>query len=138
MIKNISKVYDTLGDRQKALEFINRALTIQREIGDRPAEAMALNIIGDIYSGLGDNQQALDHYNRALPMMRSVGDRSGEADTLYNIARAERNRNNLSEARGAIEAALAISERLRTKVASQEHGAAPSLPLSRSPALPLH
>jgi CHAT domain-containing protein/Tfp pilus assembly protein PilF len=120
IIKNISKVYDTLGDRQKALEFINRALTIQREIGDRPAEAISLNSIGDIYSGLGDYQQALDHYNRALPLMQSFGDRSGEADTLYDIARAQRHRNNFIEAREAIEAALAISETLRNKVASQE------------------
>ncbi len=44
----------------------------------------------------------------------------GEAATLYNLARLERDRGNLNEARALTESAIEVIESLRTKVASQE------------------
>src|SRR5262249_22397625 len=51
---------------------------------------------------------------------RELGDRTGEAQTLYGIARVERERGNLDAARAKIEDALKIVELVRSKVLSRD------------------
>ncbi len=85
LCNNIGLVYLSLGDKQQALNFYERALLLFRQIGDRRNEAVALNNIGGVYDELGEKQRALDYYNQALPVRREMGDRSGEATTFNNI-----------------------------------------------------
>ena len=91
-LTGIGRVYDALGEKQKALDFYNQALPIYRAVGDsealrrnRGGEAITLNNIGGVYDDLGEKQKALDYYNQALPLIRAVGDPSGEATILDNI-----------------------------------------------------
>ena len=81
----LGRVYDSLGEKQKALEYYNQALPLYRAVGDRGGEALTLNNIGLVYDSLGEIQKALEYYNQALPLRRVVGDRGGEARTLNNI-----------------------------------------------------
>ncbi|NES21763.1 MAG: tetratricopeptide repeat protein [Symploca sp. SIO3E6] len=81
----LGKVYDLLGEKQKALEFYNQALPLYRAVGDRGGEATTLNNLGAVYSDLGEKQKALEFYNQALPLSQAVGDRGGEANTLNNL-----------------------------------------------------
>ncbi|MBS1251099.1 MAG: Regulatory protein AfsR [Anaerolineales bacterium] len=85
LLNNLARVYDALGEKQKALDFYNQALPIWHQVSDRAGEATTLNNIGRVYTALGEKQQALDYYNQALPIRRQVGDRAGEAATLNNI-----------------------------------------------------
>ncbi|MHC5761012.1 CHAT domain-containing protein, partial [Nostoc sp.] len=78
-------VYDDLGEKQKALQFLNQALPIYRAVGDKRGEARTLNNIGGVYDALGEKQKALQFYNQALPLRRAVGDKGGEGTTLNNI-----------------------------------------------------
>ncbi|MEA5469724.1 CHAT domain-containing tetratricopeptide repeat protein, partial [Spirulina sp. 06S082] len=75
----------SLGEKQKALEYLERALPLYQEVGDRKGEAATLNNIGAVYNFLGEKQQALEYYDRALPLRQAVGDRGGEGTTLNNI-----------------------------------------------------
>jgi CHAT domain-containing protein/tetratricopeptide (TPR) repeat protein len=84
-LNNIGFLYDALGQKQKALEFFQEALPIQKELGDRVEESTTLNNIGSLYSALGQKQKALEYYQKALPIDQAVGDRAGEATTLNNI-----------------------------------------------------
>jgi CHAT domain-containing protein/Tfp pilus assembly protein PilF len=84
-LNNIGLAYNDLGDKQKAREYFNQALTLFRATGDRAKEATALTNIGLVYNDLGNQQQALDYYKQALHLRRKVGDRRGEALTLNNI-----------------------------------------------------
>jgi CHAT domain-containing protein/tetratricopeptide (TPR) repeat protein len=84
-LNNIGGVYDSLGEKQKALEFYNQSLPLSRAVGDRSGEARTLNNIGRVYDSLGEKQKALEYFNQSLPLSRAVGDRSGEAVTLTNI-----------------------------------------------------
>ena len=81
----LGRVYDLLGEKQKALEFYNQALPLYRAVGNRGGEAITLNNIGGVYYSLGEKQKALEFYNQALPLFQAVGDRGGEANTLNNI-----------------------------------------------------
>ncbi|AFY33799.1 CHAT domain-containing tetratricopeptide repeat protein [Calothrix sp. PCC 7507] len=119
-LSNLGAVYSDLGDKQKALEFYNQALPLRQAVGDKAGEATSINNIGSIYEDLGDKQKALTLYNQALPLWRMVGNKAGEAATLSNIAKLEGNLGNLKQAITQIEAAIAIIEDLRTKVASPE------------------
>ncbi len=84
-LNNIGLVYNSWGEKQKALDFYNQSLPLSRAVGDRSGEANTLNNIGNVYNDLGEKQKALDFYNQSLPLKRAVGDRSGEANTLGNI-----------------------------------------------------
>jgi tetratricopeptide (TPR) repeat protein len=45
-LNNIARVYDLLGEAQKALDYHRQALQIRRALGDRLMEAASLNNIG--------------------------------------------------------------------------------------------
>ncbi|NEP87817.1 MAG: CHAT domain-containing protein [Okeania sp. SIO2C2] len=81
----IGYVYDSLGEKQTALNYLNQALPIYQQVGDRRGEAITLNNIGYVYDSLGEQQTALNYLNQALPIRRQVGDLRGEASTLNNI-----------------------------------------------------
>ncbi len=73
-----------LGEKQKALVYLEQALALFRAAGDRSGEAGTLNEIGRVCFDLGEKQKALDQYGQALPFFRAVGDRHGEAGVLNN------------------------------------------------------
>jgi hypothetical protein len=41
---------DDLGEKQKALEYLDQALPLFRQVGDKGGEATTLNNIGGVYS----------------------------------------------------------------------------------------
>jgi len=119
-LSNIGVVYDSLGQKQKVLEFYNQALPLYKAVGDRGGEAITLNNIGAVYNSLGEKQKALEFYNQALPLYKAVRDRGGEANTLYNVASLQRSQGNLKSALTLMDSAITIVEDLRTKIGSQE------------------
>ncbi|MCY7377147.1 MAG: CHAT domain-containing protein [Pyrinomonadaceae bacterium] len=119
-LNNIGNVYNSLGERQKALEFLNQSLELRRKAGDRNGEVFTLNNLGVIYDSIGERQKGKDFIKQALNLSRTIGAKVSEAGTLYSLAKFEREDNNLTEARSQIEAALAILESFRTKLASRQ------------------
>ncbi len=83
----LGRIYDLLGEKQKALEYYNQVLPLLRAMGNRGGEATTLTGIGLVYANLGEKQKALEYYNQALQIRRTVGDRGGEAVALNNIGR---------------------------------------------------
>ncbi|NJK37683.1 MAG: CHAT domain-containing protein [Oscillatoriales cyanobacterium RM2_1_1] len=81
----IGRIYEVLGDPQKALEFYNLALPLHQTIGDSIGEAANLNNIGGLYDALGESQKALEFYNQSLRLFQALEDREGEATTLNNL-----------------------------------------------------
>ncbi|MBC7910475.1 MAG: tetratricopeptide repeat protein, partial [Pyrinomonadaceae bacterium] len=120
VVTNLAGVFATLAERPKALEFYSESLKLWRAVGDRGGEAGVLQSTGEVLYLTGEKDKALEYFNEALPLRRSVLDYTGEADTLYRIARSERDRGRLPEARREIESALAIVETLRTKITSPD------------------
>jgi CHAT domain-containing protein/tetratricopeptide (TPR) repeat protein len=116
----LGSLYGRLGDSQRGLDYCERALGQLREMGDRWGEALALFNIGLISDKQGDSKRALDYYDKSLPLCQAVGDQRAEANTLRAMGRAYSRLGNLSAARASIEADLAIIEKLRTRVASDE------------------
>ena len=68
-----------------AIDKLEEALLIYRELGDREAEADTLSWIGIIYNDLGEKQEALSYFEGALPLTRQAGNVLGEARTFQWI-----------------------------------------------------
>jgi tetratricopeptide (TPR) repeat protein len=115
-LNNIGAVYDSLGEKQRALDYHNQALPLRRTVGDRRGEAVTLNNVGLVNDSIGEKQKALEYINSSLQLFRDVNDRANEALALYHVARVERRSGDLVNARSHIETALAIIESLRAKV----------------------
>src|SRR5438270_6506128 len=60
----IGNCYKHLGDRTRALNFLDRALKIKQELGDRLEEGKTISNLGLVYWEAGDYPKAIDHFNR--------------------------------------------------------------------------
>jgi tetratricopeptide (TPR) repeat protein len=93
------KQYLHIGDYPTALTYLEQALAIQQEIGDRAGEGATLNNIATTYHAIGDYPIALTYLEQALAIQQEIGERAGEGATLNNISQ-------IYDARGDYEGAL--------------------------------
>ena len=84
-LASIGSVYQSLGERQKAIDFYARGLPLFRAVGASEEEARTLYEIGSLYQSLGENQKTLEFYKQLPPLYRAAGDRAGEGRMLYEI-----------------------------------------------------
>ena len=71
---NIGLVYAILGDHDKALEYLNKAFKIYKEVfGEKHTNtAKSYDNIGVVYNELGYYNKALEFYNKALEIRKAV------------------------------------------------------------------
>ena len=105
-----------LGKKQEALEYLQQALIICREVGDRITEGTVLNDIGDIHTDLGNKQEALEYLQQALIICREVGNREGEGRTLNNIGRVHAELGHQQQALESLQQALTISREVGDRI----------------------
>jgi CHAT domain-containing protein/predicted negative regulator of RcsB-dependent stress response len=84
-LHDIGSVYDSLGEKQQALDYYYQALNLSRTVQVRVGISMSLNGIGTVYDSLGESQKALDSYNQALSLYQADHNQNGEATELTNI-----------------------------------------------------
>lgn len=70
---------------KEALQRLQTALAISRDIGDRPWEAVTFNNIGRVYQKQGQYSQALASYQQALFINKELGDQVRLGKTYSNI-----------------------------------------------------
>ena len=119
-LTNTGTAYSLLREELKAADYLERALQLRIASSDRQGEAITLNQFGRAFDLFRQPRKAIEYYGKALPIWQAVGDRNGEAAALYGMARAESELDNLAEASARTQAALAIINNLRTKVASRD------------------
>jgi CHAT domain-containing protein/tetratricopeptide (TPR) repeat protein len=115
-LTRMGAAYVALSNMDQALSCYNQALEIQQRIEDVRGQAISLDKIGELYSLIRQPALSLQNYREALKRWTSIQDRHGEALSLYGMARVERNRNRLAEARDRIVEAIERVESLRTRM----------------------
>lgn len=120
VLDNIGHLLNLAGEPRKALDYHKQSLELRRATSHRIGEAASLNNLGAAHYALGELPAALDYFNQALTLHRTMRNRGLEAVALYGIAKTERDRGNLSEARLRMEESLKIVESVRGSVASQQ------------------
>lgn len=119
VLTHMGTAYILSREHAKAVEYLERALELRIATSNRQGEAITLNQLGRAFGKMRQHGKALEYYDKALPIWRLVGDRNGEVAALYGLARAQSDSNDLLRASATSEAALAIVNTLRTKIASR-------------------
>jgi DNA-binding SARP family transcriptional activator len=87
VLNNLGEALGQTRDSE-SVEYLERALAIRHEIGDRLGEVQSANNLADLYPRLGRSAAALEMLHRALRLSRELGSRYSEGVALANIGDA--------------------------------------------------
>lgn len=82
---NIGVVYYQKGNIEKSVEFLEKGLKIQEELGEKQEIANSLNSIGAIYFNSGKSDKALTYFLKSLQIAREIGSAEVMAFALGNV-----------------------------------------------------
>jgi tetratricopeptide (TPR) repeat protein len=111
-LNNLGHTHILKGRPDLALEYLDRALTLARQIGHHGLEALTLTSLGEARLAAVDHGGALEQFSAALAIRRRIGERRLEADTLNLIGLAHRGRGDNAAAAAHFRQALALSREL--------------------------
>src|SRR5262245_15391913 len=87
-LDTFGRAQQEFGDKKKAIELYDEAITLSRSIGDRTGEVNSLLNMGRAHQMMGDYPKALELAQRARLMVGELGDRRKEGTALNNICLA--------------------------------------------------
>ena len=100
------------GDFAQALRWHEQALALARELGDRRAEAPALNNLGVQALELGDHCRAAVYFEASLAAARALAEPRATMVALHNLAQIDRLQRDGATAAARLEEALALAREL--------------------------
>jgi len=100
------------GDYAPAIALFEKALGMQRALGDRSGEAGMLFHLGDVAANQGYYPEARSLLEAARALYEELGERHGQAECLGRLGYIAREQADFSTARSLQEAALAIHQGL--------------------------
>lgn len=86
LLDEVGLAWSHLGERDKARDYYQKALSLWRAIGDTAGEATSLDALGNVCSAQGERAKALDYLEQALRLRRAANS-GGEAATLDALGR---------------------------------------------------
>ncbi len=108
----LSVIAESRVDRLPSLDFDEQDLQINRELGNRRNEAIALGNLGSGWLRLGEHVQARRYLEESLRLASAVGDRATQPDALTNLSvlalREDDPLQALQRAQAALEIAIAV------------------------------
>ena len=72
----------SLGEYVKAEEYLQKALQINREIGDKEGEALCYGNLGNVFQLLREYVKAEEHIRKALQISIDIGDKKKRSNRL--------------------------------------------------------
>ncbi|OYD94978.1 hypothetical protein CDG77_11465 [Nostoc sp. 'Peltigera membranacea cyanobiont' 213] len=108
------------GNYSQALEDSGKARKLGRESGFKEVEARVIAPTAEAYAALKQPEKAIQAYQEQLALYTQMGLSSEQAQSLYNIAKLQRQNNQLQAALTQIDKAIKIIENIRKEVASSD------------------
>lgn len=118
-LSNLGIAYWGIGDRRKALDYMEQFVSVLHETGEVLKESTTLGNMCVLHNDLGEYKQAMELCSKALEMKREIKDIGGQATTLSNTGNIYGNLGDYQKALDLYRQALAIHNSLK-----EEHGAA--------------
>ena len=84
----IAMCYNVLGQKQRAAEYLKKALPKWQQLGDHEREATTVGEQADVYRTWGFPDLSLRYYKRAIRLFQPIGDDAGRAAVLNNTGLA--------------------------------------------------
>jgi tetratricopeptide (TPR) repeat protein len=113
--------FDTKGQYDKALEYYQASLEIERSLGNKEGIASSLNNIGSIYKSWGQYDKALEYQQASLEIERSLGDEDGIDSSLSNIGRIYHSWSQYDKAKKNFELSVTSIEKIRKITTGDAH-----------------
>ena len=102
-------MFKSLGQYDKAKEYLQKALDIGTEIGDKKGEASCYGNLGTVFKSLGQYDRAKEYLQKALVITTEIGYKEGEAGALANLGFMFRTVGDFKTSEVCLEKALFIS-----------------------------
>lgn len=118
-LSNIGIAYWGIGERRKALGYMEQFVSILHETGEQLKESTTLGNMCVLHTDLGEYKRALELCSEALKMKRELPDAGGQAVTLSNTGNIYGNLGDYQKALDLYWQALAIHKSM-----NEEQGAA--------------
>lgn len=118
-LDTLGRVNNEFGDRKKAVELFTQALTVRKQISDRPGMIVTLNNLAIVHQNMGDPRKSLEFLIQIRDLLKDLGDRAKEGTLLNNMCVVYENIAEYAKAIEACNQALAVRREL-----DDERGAA--------------
>ena len=82
---NLGNAYCNLGEYQKAIEYYEKGLQINIEIGERSGKASKNGNLGSAYCNLGEYQKTIEYYEKGLQISTEIEDKLAIASYNSNL-----------------------------------------------------
>jgi tetratricopeptide (TPR) repeat protein len=120
ILKNRTQIEVKQGNYSQSLEDSQQAIKVARKSGFREIEARVIGATAEAYEALKQLEKAIQTYQEQLALYGEMHLRSEQAQSLYNIAKLQRQNNQLQEALTEINKAIAIIKNIRQEVTSSD------------------
>ena len=77
--------FKSLGDYDKAKEYLGKALAIEIQIGDKGGEATSYGSLGTVFQSLSQYGKAKEYFEKALVIEIQTGNKNGEASSYGRL-----------------------------------------------------
>jgi tetratricopeptide (TPR) repeat protein len=85
IMNNLGAIHRSLGRMEQARRYLEQALEMFQECGNRTGEAWALNDLGRVFVDIGNRERARLDYERSLHIFQEQGDQRGAGSALNNL-----------------------------------------------------
>ncbi len=116
----LAKVEIKQGNYSQSLEYSQKARNLGLKSGYRDTAANFITATAEAYASLKQPEKAIQAYQEQLALYGEMGLFPEQAQSLYNIAKLQRQNNQLPAALTEINKAITIIENIRQEVASQD------------------
>ena len=100
---------------EQAIDKLQQALSVWRELGDPYWTAWSLSSIGVAYYSLSRYEKAIEHYDQALAISREIKDRAGEGILLNGLGVFYRAQSRIEKSLEYFEQALATFREVKNR-----------------------
>jgi signal transduction histidine kinase/Tfp pilus assembly protein PilF len=100
------------GDYQKAIAYIEKGLSIDERLNDKPMVAADYRILATIYDRLNRIDKVVSCFDKSIGISSSIGDEKSEAETLYQLGMFYLRKNRNEVGIQTIEKVLSIARRI--------------------------
>ena len=78
-------MFQSVGQYNKAEEYLHKALVISKEIGDKKGEASAYGNLGTVFQSVGQYTKAEEYLQKGLTIYEEIGDKGGVGASYLNL-----------------------------------------------------
>jgi tetratricopeptide (TPR) repeat protein len=110
--EQLALLHYSLGERDKAQEFLEEALTLFQQLHDQKGIASAYHNLGIFAQDRGAYEEALEWYRRSLVLEEELGNRAGMASSYHQLGVLAQNRGAYEEALEWYRRSLVLEEEL--------------------------